>query len=254
MRRASRRTAAALAALVLAGTVAAGCAAGNSSPSSGASIRPAAQPSPSANDCWRSDASGDDWDDWDSWGPGMGPGMMGRDDCSWGPGMMGGHYWQRGDGTPVKTLDQARQRADAFANRLDLRVGEVMQFSKNFYAELKTPSGTLATEILVDPADGDTGIEYGPAMMWNTDYGMHPRGQSQTQTRISPDQAQDRAQQWLSDQGSKLTADEAEAFPGYCTLHTLRSGKINGMLSVNASTGAVWDHTWHGTYIATSEH
>ncbi|MCC0100612.1 hypothetical protein K7B10_38805 [Streptomyces flavotricini] len=181
----------------------------------------------------------------------MGPGMMGRDDCSWGPGMMGGHYWQRGDGIPVKTLNQARQRADAFAGRLDLRVGEVMQFSKNFYAELDTPSGKPATEILVDPADGDTGIEYGPAMMWNTDYGMHHRGQ--TETRVSPDQARDRAQQWLRNRGSRLTAGEAEAFPGYYTLHTLREGKINGMLSVNASTGAVWPHTWHGTYVATSE-
>ncbi|AEY94072.1 hypothetical protein SHJG_8808 [Streptomyces hygroscopicus subsp. jinggangensis 5008] len=181
----------------------------------------------------------------------MGSGMMGND-CSWGPGMMGGHYWQRGDGTPVKTLDQARRHADAFAHRLGLRVGEVMQFSKNFYAELETPSGKLATEILVDPADGDTGIEYGPAMMWNTDYGMHPRGQ--TGTRLSPDEAQRRAQRWLRDRGSDLTADKPDAFPGYYTLHTMRSGKINGMLSVNASTGAVWYHTWHGTYVATSEH
>ncbi|MGW3152257.1 hypothetical protein ACWDG1_48390 [Streptomyces sp. NPDC001177] len=250
MPRTSRRTAAALAALALAGTLAAGCAADDST-SSGASLRTASVPSPSGSNCWRSDTSGDDWDDWDSWGPGMGPGMMGND-CSWGPGMMGGHYWQRGDGTPVKTLDQARQRADAFAERLGLRVGEVMQFSKNFYAELETSSGKLATEILVDPADGDTGIEYGPAMMWNTDYGMHPRGQ--TQSRFSPHQAQDRAQQWLRNRGSDRTAGEAEAFPGYYTLHTLRSGKISGMLSVNASTGAVWDHTWHGVYIATSEH
>ncbi|MFF8864741.1 hypothetical protein ACF08B_22095 [Streptomyces sp. NPDC015139] len=250
MRSRSRRTAAALAALALVGTLAIGCAAEDST-SGGASLRPAAALSPSGSDCWRSGTSGDDWDNWDDWGPGMGPGMMGGD-CSWGTGMMGGRYWQRGDGTPVKTLDQARQRADAFAYRLDLRVGEIMQFSKNFYAELETPSGKLATEILVDPADGDTGIEYGPAMMWNTDYGMHHRGQ--TQARISPEQAQDRAQRWLRDRGSDLTADEAEAFPGYYTLHTLRSGKINGMLSVNASTGAVWDHTWHGTYIATSEH
>lgn len=248
MPRMSRRTAAVLAALALASTLAAGCAAADNT-SSGTSLRPAAAPSPS--DCWRSGTSGDDWDDWDSWGPGMGPGMMGRDDCSWGTGMMGGHYWQRGDGAPVKTLDQARQRADAFADRLDLRVGEVMQFSKNFYAELETPSGKLATEILVDPADGDTGIEYGPAMMWNTDYGMH--GGGRTQTHISPDQAQDRAQQWLRDRDSNLAAGAAEAFPGYYTLHTLRDGKINGMLSVNASTGAVWPHTWHGTYIATSE-
>ncbi len=248
----NRRTAAALAALALVGTLATGCVAGNSNTFSGTSLsRAAARPGPSGSDCW-GPTSGDDWDNWDSWGPGMGPGMMGRDDCAWGPGMMGGHYWQRGDGTPVKTLDQARRHAAAFAHRLGLRVGEVMQFSKNFYAELETPSGKLATEILVDPADGDTGIEYGPAMMWNTDYGMHPRGQ--TRTRLSPDEAQHRAQRWLRDRGSDLTADKPDAFPGYYTLHTMRSGKINGMLSVNAATGAVWYHTWHGTYIATSEH
>ncbi|MCX2180095.1 hypothetical protein KV205_06055 [Streptomyces sp. SKN60] len=182
----------------------------------------------------------------------MGPGMMGRDDCAWGPGMVNGHYWQRGDGTPVKTLGQARQRAETFAAPLNLRVGEVMQFSKNYYAELATPDGKLATEILVDPSDSDTGIEYGPAMRWNTEYGMHHGGQATN--RISRDQAQDRAQKWLRDRDSDLTVGEAEAFPGYYTLHTLRSGKISGMLSVNASTGAVWDHTWHGTYVATSEH
>ncbi|WP_328835190.1 hypothetical protein [Streptomyces europaeiscabiei] len=246
-----RRTAAALAALALAGTLAVGCAASDST-SSGMSLRPAAaRTSPADGDCWRSGMSGEDWDDWDSWGPGMGPGMMDRDVCSWGPGMMSGHYWLPGDGTPVRTLDQSRQRADTFADRLGLRVGEVMQFSKNFYAELQTPAGRLATEILIDPADGDTGIEYGPAMMWNTDYGMHHGGRPQT--RISPAQAQDRGEIWLRQRDSDLTVGAAEAYPGYYTLHTLRSGKITGMLSVNASTGAVWDHSWHGRYIATSE-
>ncbi|MFJ8113982.1 hypothetical protein [Streptomyces sp. NPDC096132] len=243
----SRRTATVLAALALAGTAAAGCAAGDST-SSGTSLHAAAAWTSSANgDCRRSGTPDDDWDDWDSWGPGM----MGRDDCSWGPGMMGGHYWLPGDGSPVETLDQARQRAEAFADLLGLRVGEVMQFSKNFYAELETLEGRPATEILVDPADGDTGIEYGPAMMWNTGYGMHHRGRDQT--RVSPGQAQDRAQEWLRRRGSDLIVGAAEAYPGYYTLHTLRSGKVSGMLSVNASTGTVWDHTWHGRYIATSE-
>ncbi|MEU6148193.1 hypothetical protein ABZ848_48680 [Streptomyces sp. NPDC047081] len=177
------------------------------------------------------------------------PGMMGGTLQSWGPGMMGGYYWLPGDGVPVTTLARARTHADAFARRFGLRVGEVMQFSRNFYAELRTPAGKPATEILVDPADGDTGIEYGPAMMWNTEYGMHQRGA--IPARFTPAQAQARARQWLRDRSSDLTVGEAEAYPGYYTLHTLRSGKIDGMLSVNASTGAVWDHTWHGRYIAT---
>ena len=41
---------------------------------------------------------------------------------------------------------------------------------------------------------------------------------------------------------------EAQTFPGYFTLDTTRDGKVVGMLSVNASTGAVWYHDWQGRF------
>jgi ABC-type glycerol-3-phosphate transport system substrate-binding protein len=42
---------------------------------------------------------------------------------------------------------------------------------------------------------------------------------------------------------------DADAFYGYYTLEVNKDGKIYGMLSVNANTGAVWYHTWHGTFL-----
>jgi len=45
------------------------------------------------------------------------------------------------------------------------------------------------------------------------------------------------------------TTDEAIAFPGYYTIDVTRNGHPIGMLSVNASTGAVWYHAWHGMFI-----
>jgi hypothetical protein len=30
----------------------------------------------------------------------------------------------------------------------------------------------------------------------------------------------------------------------------VKDGKIVGMMSVNALNGAVWYHTWHGTFVA----
>jgi hypothetical protein len=36
-------------------------------------------------------------------------------------------------------------------------------------------------------------------------------------------------------------------------VETLRDGKIAGMMSVNAYTGAVFYHTWHGSFVAVSE-
>jgi hypothetical protein len=176
-----------------------------------------------------------------------GPGTMGD---GYGSGMMGG-YGLPGDGRRVDTLDSARQRAQAFADTLGLQAGEVMQFSNGFYAELNTVDGHGATEVLVN-ADGRVQLEYGPAMMWNTSYGMH-RGASSGAARISPAEAQAAAQRWLDDQRPGLSAAEPEGFPGYVTLHTLRDGKITGMMSVNTATGAVWYHTWHGQYVAMSE-
>jgi hypothetical protein len=167
-----------------------------------------------------------------------------------GPMMSG--YGLAGDGRRVDSLDRARQRAQAFAQSPGLRVGEVMQFSNGFYAELNTVDGHGATEVLVNPNDGSVQIEYGPAMMWNTTYGMH-RGAASEADRISPSEAQTIAQRWLDSQRPGLRAAEPEQFPGYVTLHTLRDATIAGMMSVNLTTGVVWYHTWHGQYIAMSE-
>jgi hypothetical protein len=70
---------------------------------------------------------------------------------------------------------------------------------------------------------------------------------------VSPTEARRIAQRWLEAQGPGLTAAEPDELPGYYTLHVLRDGKITGMLSVNASTGAVWSHWWHGRFVSMLE-
>ncbi len=201
-------------------------------------------------------ATGDGDDGPGGYGPGgYGPGGMmgGFGPGGYGPGgMMGGGYWLSGDGRRVGSMEAARQRAQQFADRLGLRAGEVMQFSNGFYVELNTPGGSGATEVLVDPSNGAVGVEYGPAMMWNTRYGMHGGG-GDAPVKVSAERAVTLAQRWLDDQRPGMSAAEPEPFPGYYTLHTLRDGKIVGMLSVNATTGAVWYHTWHGAYQAMSD-
>lgn len=163
-----------------------------------------------------------------------------------------GPAWGDGDGERVDSLSGARERAQAFAEQLgdDLQVGEVMRFSENFYAELEEPDGTPATEVLVDPSSGATRLEFGPAMMWNTRYGMMAR--SGTPVRVDAAEARGIAAQWAEDHDG-LDVGEAEGFPGYYTLHTLRDGQVDGMLSVNAATGDVWDHDWHGDFVEMSD-
>jgi hypothetical protein len=223
--------------------------------------------------------------------------------------MGGRHVYRPAQPTQIQTLAAARSDAQQFANRLSLRVDEVMQFQRNFYAKLVDSSGHGATEMLVDPSTGVVSIEYGPAMMWNTRYGMgrsagammgsYGRGMMRGQgyggmmggsgstggygpgmmggagsgyggmmggygsagssstapaTRsVSLAQAHTFAQRWLDRNEAGVRVESAgDAFPGYYTLETLKAGKITGMISVNASSGAVWPHWWHGAFIAKS--
>ena len=190
-----------------------------------------------------------------SWGMGSswsGNGMMG------GPGyeeMMGGNGWFDGDAEPVQDLNQARERAAGYADFLQpgLVVGEVMRFENHYYADLQEADGSKVTEVLIDSRSGAVRPEMGPATMWNTRFGMVDRD-GVAEPAINAAQAQQIADRWLADRGEGLTSDDPAQFPGYYTLHTMRDGEITGMLSVHASTGNVWPHSWHGDFIEMSEH
>jgi hypothetical protein len=208
-------------------------------------------------------------------GPGLGPGgMMG----TWGYGpMMGGYgpagmmggWWQGTpqQAAPLESLDAAQQAFQAYLERTgnpDLVLGEVMEFENNFYAIIEErSSGYGAFELLANKQTGAVFPEPGPNMMWNTRYGhmagggmmgswwgqQAPSGGS----TVTPEQAERLAQQWLDRYLPGSTADHPDAFPGYYTLHTLKGGTPTGMLSVNAATGQVWYHYWHGAFIAATE-
>jgi len=167
-------------------------------------------------------------------GPG---GMMGT---SQGGGMMSGRVWLAGDGSPVATIAQARARAAAAAAPAGLHPGEVMQFSENFYVELKDAAGAATTEVLVDPTGGAVTTEYGPAMMWN----------GHGTAAISAEAATATANQWLLTNRPGESVGSTDSYPGYYTMDTVTGGTTVGMVSVNAATGAVWYHTWHGQFIA----
>ncbi|WP_225094531.1 hypothetical protein [Streptomyces sp. CoH27] len=121
---------------------------------------------------------------------------------------------------PVRNLADADRAAARFAGHWGLHVGEVMRFSNGFWAQLLVSSGKGATEVLVDPGSSRVRLEFGPAMMWNTAYGMMPAG-----TRLG---------------AAKIDSGQAV--------------RIVGMLSVNAATGAVRYHSWHGRFLQIQKH
>jgi len=228
--------------------------------------------------------------------------------------MMGLGY-ETGKANPVNGNAEARLRAQVFADRLGLKTDEVLRFERNYYVKLVDKQGANATEVLVDPATGATSLEYGPAMMWNTKYGMLsgrlgggmmntsamrsmmgsygasyggmmgsattgggggtttgggmmgvattgggmmggangtpvlPSTAPARSSLLSPAKAEAAAKAWLATNEPGTGVKEAEAFPGYYTLETTRGGTIAGMISINATTGAVWPHWWHGRFV-----
>ena len=71
---------------------------------------------------------------------------------------------------------------------------------------------------------------------------------------LLPDEAQDIAQRWLDANLPGRAAGNPDAFYGYYTLHFLKEGKVEGMLSVHGSTGEIWHHSWHGGFVQMTEH
>jgi hypothetical protein len=166
-----------------------------------------------------------------------------------GSGMMGGTATGMMNGAPVTSIAAARQRANSAAAPVGLHTGEVIWFDNGLYVELKDARGASATEVIVNPTTGAVSTEPGPAMMWNTRYGMHRT--AGTPITVSAAQAQQIATRWVGTNLPGRRVQAPDAYPGYYTLETTNSGgTINGMLSVNASTGQVWYHNWHGTFIA----
>ncbi len=188
----------------------------------------------------------------------MGSGMMGSGN-GYG-GMMGsgnGSYCGIGpdgvsNGTNPITIDEAKgsveKYLDATGNN-DLEIAEIIEFSNNFYAGIKEKStGKYAFELLVDKYTGSVFPEMGPNMMWNTKYG-HMNWSLPKTPALTPQQAVEKAQEYLDKAMPGTKVGDADAFYGYYTLEIKKDEKISGMLSVNSNTGQVWYHTWHGTFV-----
>ncbi len=178
-------------------------------------------------------------------------GMMGQ-----GNGTMGGcgSYGtaDAATGAAPITIEQAKESVEKYlakTGNTDLVLTEVLEFDNNFYAGVKEKStGTHAFELLVNKYTGAVVSEMGPNMMWNTKYG-HMTLNTQEASTVTEKQAIEIAQKYLDTALPGTEVKDADAFYGYYTLEVNKDGKIYGMLSVNANTGAVWYHNWHGTFV-----
>jgi hypothetical protein len=157
-------------------------------------------------------------------------------------------------------------------------VSEVIAFSNNDYVAVETPNGDDAFELLAAPGAGWVMLEP-PSMLWNTRFGMQQTrnwganwsGTGQIASLMGGGRAAGEWRGWYATGGTEIAtgreairvvsrwlarahpgehAAKARAFPGYFTVDTTVAGTPAGMVSVNAATGAVWYHGWHGGFLA----
>ncbi|MGM0365929.1 MAG: hypothetical protein ACQEP5_05280 [Actinomycetota bacterium] len=167
----------------------------------------------------------------------------------------GGNFWGKSQSDASYDMAYVKARAEEYLEGYEgLEIVEIMEFSDNFYIEVsEADTGVGAMELLMDKRSGRIMPEYGPNMMWNLKYGMHrrtPMSRSGLEMEISEEEAVELANSFLERKAAGETAQEAEKYYGYYTIHTVTdSGQIAGMLSVNGYTGDVWYHNWHGVFV-----
>ena len=77
---------------------------------------------------------------------------------------------------------------------------------------------------------------------------------SSVRNAVTNQEALELAQRWLdANRPGVTTEDHADPFYGYYTVHTMKDGQVEGMLSIHGPTGQVWYHTWHGAFVQQEE-
>lgn len=187
-------------------------------------------------------------------------------------GMFGSNGWnntQDFDDTKLKSIDELKENVEKYLENFDgtFEIDDIFVYSNSdyYFSVAEAESGRGAMELLVNPVSGYVYPEFGPNMMWNTEYGMHGSNgfggmmggffnNYNEADAITADEALEKANAYLEQLDTSLTTEEGgHAFYGYYTFHLSDGDTMKGMLSVNAYTGDVWYHNWHGNLIEVIE-
>ncbi len=181
------------------------------------------------------------------------------EDCCGSP-MMGAYpHTEQRPSTSFVSTDEGIRRLEEYVETFgeNFKLREVMEFQDNFYAVIvERDTGMGAFEILLWKTSGRISPELGPNMMWNLKYGMHAVWMGEEYTpSIGEDQVIGIAEDYLRYRfpGKDVEIKEPIAFYGYYTMDFKLDGEMHGMLSVNAFTGNIWYHSWHGSFLSEVE-
>lgn len=164
----------------------------------------------------------------------------------------------------LKPLEELKENVMKYLESFDgeFEIEDIFVYSDSdyYFSIIEEDTGRGAMELLVNPVTGYVYPEFGPNMMWNIKYGMHGSNghgmmgsflsNYSEKDEISLEDAIVNANRYLEKIDEELIAEKGgHAFYGYYTFHINNDEEIKGMMSVNAYTGEVWYHNWHGKVI-----
>ncbi len=196
-----------------------------------------------------------------------------------GMGMMGGPFAPSSRPISMERAIAILRQWPAAHHVDGLLLDEVEAYTQNFYGQFKEAStGKGAVQVLVDRYSGRAMPEMGPNVMWNAKYGktmmqemmggmgmMNGMGMmggggmmsgtpaTPTASAISEAQAKQSATQFLAGYLPGARVGDGDPFYRYYHFDVLRGIRQVGMLNVNAQSGQVWYHTWHGEFLEKRE-
>tara|TARA_Y100000588_G_scaffold380046_1_gene463295 strand:+ start:68 stop:973 length:906 start_codon:yes stop_codon:yes gene_type:complete len=184
--------------------------------------------------------------------------------------MMGASGWganQEFDQSEVKPLEDLKDNVMKYLEYFDgdFEIEDILVYSNSdyYFSIVEVDTGRGAMELLVNPVSGYVYPEFGPNMMWNTEYGMHGSNgygmmgmmggffnNYDEDEQLSSEEAILKANDYLGKNDNNLNVEqEGHTFYGYYTFHVYEGENLVGMMSVNAYTGELWYHNWHGNLI-----
>ena len=180
-------------------------------------------------------------------GGGMGFGMAGAAGMT--SGMMGdtishGYLDDRLD--PVSNPGDAKTAVQDFLGSVNtgLQISEMWEYGTAFKVELSDTKGQKAFDLIVDKFTGLVSPEMGFSMMMNASYGrsLYRMGSFGRNVSITPQQATDKAQEFVTENTLGYTLGDPETYPGYYKFHTtVGTTSQPGMdIMVSGYNGGIW--------------
>jgi hypothetical protein len=151
---------------------------------------------------------------------------------------------------PIDSPDGAWGAVEDFLAPLNsgLQISEIWEYGTAFKVALSDANGAKAFDLIVDKFTGLVSPEMGFSMMMNASYGrsLYRTGSFGRNVSVTPQQAIDKVQEFVTENALGYTLAAPERYPGYYKFHTTTPTGPGMDIMVSGYNGRLWMNTLLG--------